>query len=48
MKWDNVIFVIESGLDWKLSESCKKKSVELGTRMRNNGYDKEDSGVYEW
>ncbi len=42
-----MIFVMGSGLDRKLSERCKK-GVELGTRMQNDGYDKEDGGAYEW
>ena len=42
-----MIFVMESGPDRKLSERCKG-SAELGARMRNDGYDKEDGGVYEW
>ena len=42
-----MIFVMELGLDRKLSARDVKK-CRTGTEMRNDGYDKEDGGVYEW
>ena len=42
-----MIFVIELGLDRKLSARDVKK-CGTGTEMWNDGYDKEDGGVYEW
>ena len=43
-----MVFGMELGLDRKLSARDVKEGAELGTEMQNDGYDKEDGGVYEW